>query len=168
MNIHTSSDIAIALYDFDFLYGHWRVEHRKLTSRLTGCTDWETFSSLQQCWPLLGGTCNVDETRRIDATAGAGHIGATLRCLNQQTQQWSIYWIAAQDGVLQLPPVVGGFRDGVGIFEAEEMINGRMTRVRFTWSRSLPNTAHWQQGFSLDQGITWEINWTMAFTRTHA
>lgn len=156
------------LRDFDFLYGHWRVEHRKLKSRLTGCTDWETFTSTQQCWPLIGGICNVDESRRTDAAPGEGHIGATLRCLNLQTRQWSIYWVGARDGVLTPPPVVGGFRDGVGIFDADEMINDRMIRVRFTWTVLSPTTAHWQQGFSLDEGKTWEINWTMAFTRISA
>ena len=169
--MNTASTLAesnTALHDFDFLFGHWQVEHRKLKSRLTGCTDWETFTSVQQCWPLMGGICNVDETRRVDAAPGEGQIGATLRCLNLHTQQWSIYWVAARDGVLGLPPVVGGFRDGVGvgIFEADEMINDRMTRVRFTWSVLSPTTAHWQQGFSVDQGASWEINWTMAFTRT--
>ena len=167
-DMRAPNSIDDSRHDFDFLFGHWRVEHRKLKSRLTGCTDWETFTSTQQCWPLIGGICNVDETRRIDAAPGEGHIGATLRCLNLQTQQWSIYWVGARDGVLGLPPVVGEFRDGVGIFDADEMINDRMTRVRFTWSVLSSTTAHWQQAFSLDLGETWEINWTMAFTRTQA
>ena len=157
-----------ALHDFDFLHGHWRVEHRKLVSRLTDCTDWESFCSTQHCWPLLGGLCNVDEAQRINAASGAGYVGTALRCLNVQTQQWSIYWVGASDGVLQLPPVVGGFRAGVGIFEADEMINDRMTRVRFTWSGISSSAAHWQQAFSLDQGASWEINWTMAFARIDA
>ena len=175
--MHTTSQIAATSppkvsaepqHDFDFLYGHWRVEHRKLKRRLAKCTDWESFTSLQQCWPLMGGIVNVDETRRVDAAPSDGHIGATLRCLNQHTKQWSIYWIGAQDGVLGLPPVVGEFREGVGIFDGNEMINGRMTKVRFTWSVLSSTTAHWQQAFSLDQGAIWEVNWTMAFTRINS
>jgi hypothetical protein len=27
--------------DFDFFFGAWRVAHRRLRERLTGCTDWE-------------------------------------------------------------------------------------------------------------------------------
>lgn len=157
-----------ALRDFDFLYGHWRVSHRKLVKRLQSCTDWEPFESTQQCWPLMGGICNVDESRRIDAAPGESHIGATVRCLNLQTQQWSIYWVSARDGVLGVPPVVGRFREGVGIFEADELINERITRVRFTWFILSPTTGHWQQAFSLDKGVTWEVNWTMAFTRITA
>lgn len=164
----TPDELNNALHDFDFLYGYWHVEHKKLASRLTDCTEWESFSSTQHCWPLLGGLCNVDEAQRINAASGAGYVGTALRCLNSQTQQWSIYWVGASDGVLQLPPVVGGFSDGVGIFDADEMINDRMTRVRFTWSGISSSTAHWQQAFSLDQGASWEINWTMAFTRINA
>lgn len=157
-----------ALHDFDFLYGHWRVAHRKLAKRLQSCTDWETFASTQECRPLMGGMGNVDEARRTDAKPGEGYVGAAIRCLNLQTRQWSIFWVGGSDGVLSLPPVVGGFCDGVGIFEADEMIDGRMIRVRFTWSGISPTTAHWQQGFSTDGGATWEINWTMAFTRIAA
>lgn len=154
--------------DFDFLYGHWHVAHRKLRSRLTGCTDWEAFESTQQCWPLIGGICNTDESLRLDAAPDLVHIGATFRCFDIAQQRWSIYWVSPRDGLLGLPPVIGGFDNGVGIFEADEMIGGQMVRVRFTWTVRSPNTAQWQQGFSLDQGATWEVNWTMAFTRITA
>lgn len=154
--------------DFDFLFGHWRVAHRKLRSRLTGCTDWDEFESIQLAWPLIGGICNADESFRIGATAGDGAIGATFRCLDRKTQLWSIYWVGARDGVLGVPPQVGRFDGAVGLFDADEVMGGRMVRVRFTWTVLSPTTASWEQGFSLDQGATWEINWTMAFTRIDA
>jgi hypothetical protein len=153
---------------FDFLTGHWRVSHRKLRSRLTGCTDWETFDSIQQAWPLMGGICNTDESWRLDAEPGQGYIGATFRCLDLKTQLWSIYWVGARDGILGMPPQVGGFDGNVGDFDSDEMIGGQLVRVRFTWTVLSPTTAHWQQGFSLDKGETWEINWTMDFKRISA
>ena len=154
--------------DFDFLFGYWQVAHRKLRSRLTGCADWEEFQSTQQCWPLIGGICNTDESLRLDVGSDPAHIGTTFRCFDLTQQRWSIYWVSPRDGVLGLPPVVGSFSDGVGIFEADEMIGGQQVRVRFTWTVHSPTAAHWQQGFSLDQGATWEVNWTMAFNRITA
>lgn len=179
--MHTTDEVAIAptstresrtelnpVRDFDFLQGHWHVAHRKLRSRLTGCREWDEFESIQRAWTLISGVCNADESFRIGAAASEGPIGATFRCLDLATQRWSIYWVGARDGVLGLPPVVGGFEQGTGTFDADEMIGGQLVRVRFTWTVLSPAAAHWQQGFSLDQGATWEVNWTMAFTRISA
>lgn len=155
---------------FDFLAGHWHVAHRKLRSRLTGCTDWDEFETIQKAWTLLDGICNTDESFRIGAGAGERPLGSTFRCLDQRTQLWSIYWVSARDGVLGVPPVVGGFVGNVGHFDRDELIGGQMVRVRFIWTvlSTSTSTARWQQAFSLDQGETWEMNWDMAFTRISA
>ena len=50
--------------DFDFLHGSWRIAHRYLTERLTGCDEWITFESSMRCWPILGGAANMDEERQ--------------------------------------------------------------------------------------------------------
>ena len=63
------------------------------------------------------------------------------------------------------PPVRGRFQDGVGTFLADETFNGKPIRVRFTWSKITPASAHWEQAFSPDAGATWETNWVMDFTR---
>jgi len=47
--------------DFDFLHGHWRVEHHRLRERLCGCTDWDRFDGTCTAQPLLGGHGNVDD-----------------------------------------------------------------------------------------------------------
>jgi hypothetical protein len=46
--------------DFDFLHGSWRIGHRRLKERLVGCDDWEEFSTVMQCRPILGGAGNLD------------------------------------------------------------------------------------------------------------
>ena len=38
-------------------------------------------------------------------------------------------------------------------------------RVRFTWSKMTPASAHWEQAFSPDGGKTWETNWIMDMQR---
>ena len=34
--------------DFDFQQGRWQVRHRRLKSRLAGCTEWETFAGTSE------------------------------------------------------------------------------------------------------------------------
>ena len=60
---------------------------------------------------------------------------------------------------------MGGFRNGVGTFLANDTLNGRPIVVRYIWSDITPNSAKWQQAFSDDAGKTWETNWIMQFHR---
>jgi hypothetical protein len=58
------------------------------------------------------------------------------------------------------------FSDGVGMFYDTEQYEGRDITVRYKWSDITATTARWEQAFSLDNGQTWETNWTADFTRT--
>ena len=96
-----------------------------------------------------------------------GPIGATFRCFDLTQQRWSIYWVSPRRWWLGLPPVVGSFSDGVGIFEADEMIGGQMVRDalpgRFIRRRQRTGSRAFAQS-----GGDREVNWTMAFTRITA
>ena len=61
--------------------------------------------------------------------------------------------------------MVDGFQGGVGLFEGEELFEGRPVRVRFEWSQMHTGAPRWQQAFSDDGGATWEVNWVMEFAR---
>ena len=63
------------------------------------------------------------------------------------------------------PPVKGRFVDGVGTFYADDTLEGKPIRVRYTWSHITQNTAEWDQAYSPDGGKTWETNWHMDFER---
>jgi hypothetical protein len=43
--------------------------------------------------------------------------------------------------------------------------NGRPVQVIYIWKDITPASAHWAQAFSYDGGRSWEVNWTMEFTR---
>jgi hypothetical protein len=60
-------------------------------------------------------------------------------------------------------PVVGSFKNGIGLFFADDVINGIPVKVKFTWITSNPNKPRWEQAFSKDAGTTWETNWIMEF-----
>jgi hypothetical protein len=40
------------LHDFDFLYGHWRLHHRKLKHRLVNSHEWIEFEGTLYSQPL--------------------------------------------------------------------------------------------------------------------
>ncbi|WP_394778206.1 hypothetical protein [Undibacterium sp.] len=156
--------------DFDFIYGHWRITNRRLTARLQQCTEWEEFDATGHARPLPAGIGNYDDF--IAPVWRPDFTGMSLRIFNPQTGLWSIYWLENKSGGLDsagslLPPVVGKFTDGTGIFEGDDEHEGKTIRVRYTWSHITASSARWQQAMSEDGGASWETNWIMEFTRDH-
>ena len=150
------------LGDFDFFVGSWTSIQRKLKQPLADCDEWSETSATTRCWQAFGGAANVDEVHFPDW----GYSGLSVRLHDPATGKWSIYWASSRNGQLSLPPVTGGFSDGVGTFYEEEEYQGRNITVRFKWSDITARAARWEQAFSLDGGQTWETNWTADFTRT--
>jgi hypothetical protein len=79
-------------------------------------------------------------------------------------RKWSIWWIDARNPSHLDPPVVGGFKNGIGTFYANDTLKGKPIRIRFLWT-NLTSEPHWEQAFSDDGGKTWETNWTMEFVK---
>jgi hypothetical protein len=148
-------------HDFDFLPGRWRIHNHRLRERLMSCEEWDDFEATSEARLILGGTANMDE---YFTDFWPGFVGGTLRLYNAETGQWSLYWMTNKTGTLE-PPVVGSFKDGVGIFEGPDMLRGQPITVQFIWSNITPNSARWEQRFSPDNGQMWETNWIMESTR---
>ncbi|MBI3283555.1 MAG: hypothetical protein HYZ65_01705 [Burkholderiales bacterium] len=156
-------------HDFDFLLGRWRVENCRLRHRLQDNHEWENFEATQHNQALPGGIGNYDDF--IAASWRPGFTGMSLRLFNPHARLWSIYWLDNLSGGLNasgqlLPPVLGKFENGIGIFEADDELDGRAIRVRYTWSDIKPDSACWEQAMSADGGQSWEMNWRMRFRRT--
>jgi len=147
--------------DFHFLYGRWRVEHRRLTARGVGSDDWDTFHSDTFCQGLMGGLCNVDENDFPER----GFQGLSFRTFNIETGQWAIYWVNSASGELE-DPVYGRFENGTGLFSGDAFDGDRIVKVVYRWEAITSSSARWSQAFSYDAGQTWETNWIMDFTRT--
>ena len=154
------------VHDFDFLVGRWQVHHRQLNKRLTNGSDWIEFGGTLVSQPMLGGQGNVDDNL-INKPSDPYHAIA-IRAFDKKAGRWSIWWLdgRAPSGPLE-PAVHGGFKDGVGLFYAEDTLNGHPILVRYTWSEITPQSCKWEQAFSPDNGQTWETNWTMNLTRVH-
>lgn len=154
--------------DFDYFHGHWHIANRRLVGRLQGSTEWEHFEASGHVRPLPAGIGNYDDF--VPTAWRPGFVGMSLRIFNPATQLWSIYWLENQTGGLNpagslLPPVVGKFVDGIGVFESDDELDGRPIRVRYTWSGITANSARWEQAMSADGGLNWETNWVMDHTR---
>ncbi|MEU7935462.1 hypothetical protein [Micromonospora echinofusca] len=147
--------------DFDFLAGTWNVANRRLRERHVGGDDWDEFPGLSVARGFFGGAGSFDEI----TFPTRGFSGATVRIFDPAAGSWSIYWMSSRRGMLELPPVVGRFVDGVGTFLADDVDEQRPVRCRFVWSAITPTSCRWEQAFSTDGERTWETNWVMEFTR---
>jgi hypothetical protein len=97
---------------------------------------------------------------------GDHYRAVSLRTFDPKTETWSIWWVDGRTPHGKLdPPVVGGFKDGIGTFLAEDTFKDQPILVRFLWSGITPTTCRWEQAFSTDGGETWEVNWIMENTR---
>lgn len=171
MNLSRAS-ASRAAHDFDFLIGTWTTRQRRLKQRLQGSRDWETFEAHCTVQRLPGGVALFDTLVAEDWRPG--WVGMTLRVFNPATQLWSLYWVTNEGGGIDPasgrldPPVVGRFEGDEGLFEGDDRYEGRPVRVRFRWTRRGPDAARWEQAFSADAGLTWEVNWEMEFERDAA
>ncbi len=143
--------------EFDFLSGQWRIANRR---RLPDGR-WDEYPGEATCWSILGGVVSVEELR-IPARQFSG-MG--LRTLDLAKGLWSDYWVNAKSGVLGQAGLVGGFEDGVGLFDAEEPVDGQRTVYRGQWDRITQKSCRWQQMSSRDGGATWDVSWSMDWTR---
>jgi hypothetical protein len=169
--------------DFDFFMGIWKCRHRYRLRRLADCRDWIEFEGCCAVRKILGGAGNMDEGD-INLP-GDRHRGMSLRTWDPEQRRWSIHRFDSRRPGYTFPAVTGGFAKGVGIFYGDDTLNGRPIRVRLLWSpqtgcqtgcrascqtngktdHKSDQSARWEQAFSLDEGNSWETNWTMDFTR---
>jgi hypothetical protein len=133
-----------------------------LRERLAGCEEWDDFEGMCVARPMLDGFANVEE---FTTDFAGGFVGMAVRVFDPETRLWAIYWADSRIPGLLEAPMIGSFSDGVGIFECEELFEGRPITVRFTWSDITETSARWAQSFSEDGGATGETNWTTLHTR---
>jgi len=148
-------------HDFDFNFGVWKTHVSRLPHPFTA-TSWTDYDGTSVVRKIWGGRASLFE---LDVDGPAGHIeGAGLRLYHPQTCQWSLHWTSSRDGEPQ-PPMYGQFAAGRGEFFDHEVIEGRNVLVRNGFSDIKPDSARFEQAFSVDGGRTWTVNWVMTFAR---
>lgn len=119
------------------------------------------FSGQSSTVKTLGGFGNLEDNI-LDFPDGRFRALA-MRSYCADTGAWSIWWLDGRNPTALDVPVVGRFAGHVGLFFADDTLDGKPIRVRFTWT-ALPGVhPAWEQAFSNDGGATWETNWTMQF-----
>ena len=162
--IKISASPTSSKHDFDFLQGNFRVRHKKLKAWLSNSDEWFEFDGTMHNQAVLTGIGNV-ENHYMKTLEGKPVEGFALRLFDPQTRLWSIYWADSRTGILDLS-VVGSFDGDKGYFFANDHFNGREILLQFEWDATDSSHPVWRQGFSVDQGKTWEWNWYMYFTKT--
>jgi hypothetical protein len=147
--------------DFDFIIGAWRVRHRRLNARLAGCTEWTEFDGESSTAHILGGFGNLEDNL-LHFPEGPVRAAA-MRSYCAESASWSIWWLDGRNPARLDTPVVGGFSNHIGLFFADDILDGKPIKVRFTWTATPGANPRWEQAFSGDAGASWETNWTMEF-----
>ncbi|MGR4863886.1 hypothetical protein [Caulobacter sp. LARHSG274] len=146
--------------DFDWEIGEWTTRLSRLQHPLSGSSTWVKYEGVTIVRPVLDGRANLVE---LKVEGPAGRIeGLSLRLYDPDARQWSLNF--AGGGVLSRP-VYGEFRNGRGVFYGQDTLGGRAILVRFIISEVTANSARFEQAFSDDGGISWEVNWIAVDTR---
>ena len=134
--------------------GTWWVRHRRLKERLAA-SDRSRKSGTSRAWSLLDGAGNVDDNV-LEMPNGDLSSNLAFRTYEPWSERWSIWWLDGRTPGRLDPPVVGGFKDGIGTFIGPDTFDGAADpRPLLFWSDITATTCRWEQAFSVDDGATW-------------
>ena len=153
--------------DFSFKRGHWTTHIRRLLQPLTGSKAWVTLDGVVTVRDVWGGRALLEtiDAHADGASASTGRFESlTLFLYNPQARQWSLNFSNAESGRIDTP-AIGEFVDGRGVFYDQETFQGRTIQVRIVWSHITAESHRFEQSFSDDGGLTWEVNFVATLTR---
>jgi len=145
--------------EFDWLAGEWRIANRMISGG-----QWIEFPGEATVRRILAGAGSVEDLR----IPARNFSGMGLRILDVQNKVWNDHWVNGQSGVVTVPGIAGGFTDGVGNFDLDDVENGQPVRYYSTWDEVTPTSCRWRAGVSRDGGRTRDDTWIMHWTRVSA
>lgn len=147
---------------FDWEFGEWKLNIKRLKNPLTGSTTWTESNGTVSQRKIWNGKANLAE---VTAEGPNGRLEfLALRLYNPQTNQWTLNFASSNSGTFNVP-MFGEFKNGVGEFYDQEPFNDKAILVRFTFSGMTSNSGRSEQAFSNDGGKTWETNWINTYTK---
>jgi hypothetical protein len=127
-------------HDFDFLFGDWNVENRRLDHpNDPSCSHWQTFPTSVHVEPIFGGLGHHDLfTSPSDAPLGPWQ-GFTLRLYDPAEKQWRIWWTSTRAPGRLDPVMTGIFIGGTGTFFGNDTVDGILMDCRSAGRTSDPD-----------------------------
>jgi hypothetical protein len=120
--------------DFNFIFGRWIGHNEKLVDADDpACSEWIRFDAIDEASPILAGLGHIHRMYVADMSGSEPFEGFTLRLYDPEAGTWSIWWSSTRSPGALEAPLVGEFIDGLGVFEADDVIDGMPRRVRFEW-----------------------------------
>lgn len=149
-------------HGFDFAWGEWRTEISYLQDPFAAAGHWMRIHGHVSVRKVWGGRGNLEE---IEATGPHGPIeGLTLRLYDPAARQWRLYRANSSDGVMD-DALVGGFKNGRGVFYNQATYAGRTVFVRNVYFDVTADSYRFEQALSADGGKSWRRNFNARLTR---
>jgi hypothetical protein len=149
-------------HDFDFNIGVWHTHIRRILNPLSGSTqsiDLEGAVTVRKIWD---GRAQLEE---IEADGPKGHWeGLTLFLYNPKAHQWSQSFINSKIGELG-SPLIGELKNDKIELLAQDTFDDRSILVRGVWSDIKPDSHHFEELYSADDGKTWHPAFIADLTR---
>jgi hypothetical protein len=149
-------------HDFDFNMGVWHTHIRRALDPFSASSDVIELNGTVTIRPVWGGRARLEE---IEADGPKGHWeGLSLFLYNPQSHQWSQSFLNSKTAVLS-GGLVGEFHDGRGELYEQDTFHDKSILVRGVWSGITPDSHHYEESYSNDEGKTWFTSFDAHKTR---
>lgn len=145
---------------FDFWIGQWDVNLKVKQ----GDGSWKgEHQAVATIYPILGSKAILE----LWDESEDGILGYSLRYYNNEKKYWDLWLNWPTSNQSSMSSLEGNFKEGRGDFFSEYVDSNGVKRIsRYSFYDITENSLQWQDGYSRDEGKTWDSNWIMEFNRT--
>ena len=150
-------------HDMDFAIGNWTTEVTITKDPFNKPDEQIHMKGTKVARPVWNGKGVLEE---IEAGEGVSHWqGATLFLYDSKAGQWSQNYADADEGRMDGPPSIGGYRDGNLEFYSQEFVGDQAMLVRGTWKIISPDLHTYEIDRSNDGGRSWHQSFLARVSR---
>lgn len=136
---------------FDFWIGHWKAEWQNPDS---------TIAEGSNVVNSILGSCVIEEN--FNGKPGVDFAGKSFSVYNPQKKLWQQTWVDDQGGYMVF---TGGMKEGKMILSRKISRDDKEIIQRMVYYNISENKFDWNWESSLDNGVTWKLNWKLHYSR---